>query len=161
LMNPIVNLLEKIPIKRLWGSIIIILSIGGIITGLVFLALPSVQKQANDLIVDIPKYVAQIGGDIQNITDDPFLEPIYDTRYEWAQSTLSDVPNAIKNYTGDVYEGFVNVATTVTNVFVALFTFPFVLFFLLKDGDAFKRFFLRILPPKFRSDADQILHNMD
>jgi len=161
LMNPIVNLLEKIRIKRLWGIIIIILSIGGIITGLVFLALPSIQKQANDLIVDIPKYVEQIGGDIQNITDDSFLESTYDKGYEWVQSTLSDVPNAIKNYTGDVYEGFVNVATTVTNVFVALFTFPFVLFFLLKDGDAFKRFFLRILPPKFRSDADQILHNMD
>src|SRR5690625_2447554 len=125
------------------------------------LALPSIQKQANDLIVDIPKYVEQIGGDIQNITDDSFLESTYDKGYEWVQSTLSDVPNAIKNYTGDVYEGFVNVATTVTNVFVALFTFPFVLFFLLKDGDAFKRFFLRILPPKFRSDADQILHNMD
>src|SRR5690625_6260956 len=61
LMNPIVNLLEKIRIKRLWGIIIIILSIGGIITGLVFLALPSIQKQANDLIVDIPKYVEQIG----------------------------------------------------------------------------------------------------
>lgn len=161
LMNPIVNLLEKIRIKRLWGIIIIILSIGGIITGLVFLALPSIQKQANDLIVDIPKYVEQIGGDIQNITDDSFLESTYDKGYEWVQSTISDVPNAIKNYTGDVYEGFVNVATTVTNVFVALFTFPFVLFFLLKDGDAFKRFFLRILPPKFRSDADQILHNMD
>lgn len=161
LMNPIVNLLEKIRIKRLWGIIIIILSIGGIITGLVFLALPSIQKQANDLIVDIPKYVEQIGGDIQNITDDSFLESTYDKGYEWVQSTLSDVPNAIKNYTGDVYEGFVNVANTVTNVFVALFTFPFVLFFLLKDGDAFKRFFLRILPPKFRSDADQILHNMD
>ena len=161
LMNPIVNLLEKIRIKRLWGIIIIILSIGGIITGLVFLALPSIQKQANDLIVDIPRYVEQIGGDIQNITNDSFLESTYDKGYEWVQSTINDVPNAIKNYTGDVYEGFVNVATTVTNVFVALFTFPFVLFFLLKDGDAFKRFFLRILPPKFRSDADQILHNMD
>jgi len=161
LMNPIVNLLEKIRIKRLWGIIIIILSIGGIITGLVFLALPSIQKQANDLIVDIPKYVEQIGGDIQNITDDSFLESTYNKGYEWVQSTISDVPNAIKNYTGDLYDGFVNVATTVTNVFVALFTFPFVLFFLLKDGDAFKRFFIRILPPKFRSDANQILHNMD
>src|SRR5699024_9277141 len=116
---------------------------------------------ANDLIVDIPKYVEQIGGDIQNITDDSFLESTYNKGYEWVQSTISDVPNAIKNYTGDLYDGFVNVATTVTNVFVALFTFPFVLFFLLKDGDAFKRFFIRILPPKFRSDANQILHNID
>src|SRR5699024_12349817 len=99
--------------------IIIILSIGRNINGLFFLALPSNQKQANDLIVDIPKYVEQIGGDIQNITDDSFLESTYNKGYEWVQSTISDVPNAIKNYTGDLYDGFVNVATTVTNVFVA------------------------------------------
>src|SRR5699024_1873210 len=135
--------------------------IGGIITGLVFLALLSIQKQANDVIGDIPRYVERRGGDIQNLISDSWLESAHDKGDEWVQSTINDVQNAIKNYTGDVYEGFVNVATTVTNVFVALFTFPFVLFFLLKDGDAFKRFFLRILPPKFRSDADQILHNMD
>src|SRR5690625_5544233 len=117
---------------------------GGIITGLVFLALPSIQKQANDLIVDIPKYVEQIGGDIQNITDDSFLESTYNKGYEWVQSTISDVPNAIKNYTGDLYDGFVNVATTVTNVFVALFTFPFVLFFLLKIAVEFIGFLFRL-----------------
>ncbi len=161
LMNPIVNLLEKIRIKRIWGIIIIILSIGGIITGLVFLVVPSIEKQANDLIVDIPKYVEQIGGDVQNLTDDSFLEPAYDKGYEWVSSTFSDLPNAIKKYTGDVYEGFVNVASTLSHVFVALFTFPFVLFFLLKDGKSFKKFFLRVLPPKFRKDADQILNNMD
>src|SRR5699024_6947597 len=85
----------------------------------------------------------------------------YNKGYEWVQSTIIDVPNAIKYYTVDLYDGFVNVATTVTNVFVALFTFSFVLFFLLKDGFAFNRFFIRILPPKFRSDANHILHNMD
>src|SRR5699024_12392232 len=74
LMNPIVNLLEKIRIKRLCGIIIIILSIGGIITGLVFVALPSILKQANDLIVDISKYVEHIYGDIHNITYDYFIE---------------------------------------------------------------------------------------
>src|SRR5690625_6656409 len=64
LMNPIVNVVEKSRIKLLWGIIIIVLSIGGIVPVLVFLALPSVQKQANDLMVDIPQYVELIGGDI-------------------------------------------------------------------------------------------------
>jgi len=161
LMNPIVNLMEKIRIKRLWGIIIIILSIGGIITGLVFLVLPSIERQANDLIVDIPRYIEQIGGDVQNLTDDSFLEPAYDKAYDWVSSTFSDLPNTIKKYTGDVYEGVVNVASTLTHVFVALFTFPFVLFFLLKDGRSFRSYFVKILPPKFRQDAEQILKNMD
>lgn len=54
-----------------------------------------------------------------------------------------------------------NVASTLTNVLVTLITFPFILFFLLKDGDRFKRFCVKLLPPRYRDDANQILHNMD
>src|SRR5699024_12648722 len=52
LLNPIVNLLEKLHIKRLWGIIIIILSIYGIITGLVFLVFLSVEKKIVVLIFE-------------------------------------------------------------------------------------------------------------
>src|SRR5699024_1201525 len=50
---------------------------------------------------------------------------------------------------------------SVMNIVVAFITFPVVLFFLLKDGNKFKNFSLKLLPPKFRKDANQILLNMD
>lgn len=161
LLNPIVNLLEKIRIKRLWGIIIIILSIIGIITGLVFLVIPSVQKQVNDLIIEIPQYISQLSGDIENLVKNSFLESYYEEGASFVSKALSDLPDLIENYTGGVYEGVLNVASTLTHVLVALFTFPFVLFFLLKGGKTFKDYFLHLLPPKFRKDADHILNNMD
>lgn len=161
LLNPVVNLLEKIRIKRLWGIIIIILSIIGVITGLVFLVIPSVEKQVNDLIVEIPQYISQLAGDIESLVSNSFLESYYEEGSNWVSNALSDLPNLIQSYTGGVYEGVANLASTLTHVLVALFTFPFVLFFLLKGGETFKNYFLHILPPKFRKDAEHILENMD
>lgn len=161
IMNPIVNLLEKLHIKRIWGIVIIILGIGGLITGLVFLIAPSIEKQINDLIVEIPIYLQQMGDKIKDIADHSFLGSYYDEGYKWVTSSLSDLPNTINNYIGGAYEGIMSVASTLTHVIIALFTFPFVLFFLLKDSAKFKEYCLRLLPPKFRGDAEHILKNMD
>lgn len=40
-------------------------------------------------------------------------------------------------------------------------TFPFVLFFLLKDGEQFKNYVLKLTPPKFRKDLHDILDKMN
>jgi predicted PurR-regulated permease PerM len=161
IMNPIVNLLEKLHIKRIWGIIIIILGIGGLITGLVFLVAPSIEKQINDLVVDIPVYLKQMGEEIKDLADHSFLGSYYDEGYKWVTSTLSDLPSKVSDYIGGAFEGIMSVASTLTHVFIALFTFPFVLFFLLKDSARFKTYCLHLLPPKYRGDAEQILKNMD
>src|SRR5699024_12650621 len=44
-MNPLVNILEKIHIKRLWVIILIILGILGAIAGLTFLVIQCIAKQ--------------------------------------------------------------------------------------------------------------------
>ena len=161
LLNPVVNLLEKFRIKRPWGIIIIILSIGGIITGLVFLVIPTVEKQVNDLITETPQYFQQLSGDLDRLFKNSFLESYYEEGVNWLSSIFSDLPNLIQEYMGGFFTGIKNVASTITHVFVALFTFPFVLFFLLKGGETFKGFFIQSLPPKFRKDVEKILMNMD
>ncbi|MFB4475205.1 AI-2E family transporter, partial [Oceanobacillus caeni] len=87
--------------------------------------------------------------------------PYYDEGYDWFVTNFSNIPGMVGSYLVDAFQGFRNVANTVTNVFVSILTFPFILFFLLKDGTRFRAFFLKLLPPKFRDDTDQILENMD
>lgn len=161
LLNPIVNLLERIHIKRIWGIIIIILGLGGLLTGVVLLTAPAIERQINDLITYFPIYIKETSDNLKTTIDSSFLETYYDEAYDWVTSTLSDLPSVIVNYFGDAYEGFKNVATTVIHVFVALFTFPFILFFLLKDNARFKAYCIRLLPPRFRPGMNKVLYNMD
>ncbi len=161
LLNPIVNLLERLHIKRIWGIIIIILGISGLLTGVILLSAPAIEAQVKDLIKSFPGYLQQMGEGIRSWMQHSFLGPYYDEGYKWLTENLNDLPNKIGNYLGGAVEGIRNVASTVTNVAIAIFTFPFVLFFLLKDGKKFKSYSLKLLPPKFRDDANQIIKNMD
>lgn len=161
LMNPIVNLLERLRIKRIWGIIIIILGISGLLTGVVLLSAPAIETQVKGLIQHFPSYLAQMGEGIEAFFEHSFLGPYYEQGYQWVLSTLSNLPNQIGDYLGKTFEGVVNIANIVTQVVVVMITFPIILFFLLKDSAQFKAYSLRLLPPKLRSEVDQILTNMD
>lgn len=161
LLNPIVNLLEKWRIKRIWGIIILILAIGGILTGATLIIAPMIEAQIIDLFQNFPSYLSQMGVWIQSWMQSSILGDYYDEGYNWVIENLSDLPSQIGTYLIDAFEGVRSVVSTLTNVIIALVTFPFILFFLLKDGDRFKNYCLQLLPPKNRKDADYILKNMD
>ncbi|KKE78845.1 AI-2E family transporter [Oceanobacillus caeni] len=161
LLNPIVDFLERFRIKRIWGIIILILGIGGLLTGLILLIAPSIEVQVKDLAKNFPNYLNHLGNVITMWLQNSFLGPYYDEGYNWFVTNFSNIPGMVGTYLVDAFQGFRNVASTVTNVFVSIITFPFILFFLLKDGTRFRDFFLKLLPPKFRDDTNQILKNMD
>ncbi|QKY68456.1 AI-2E family transporter [Lentibacillus sp. CBA3610] len=161
LLNPIVDLLERVHINRIWGIVIIILGISGLLTGLILLTAPAIESQVKDLAARFPNYLQQMGEGIENWIQTSFLAPYYEQGYEWFTSNLSDITSRVGEYLGGAVEGVQNVASTITSVVVAIITFPIILFFLLKDGDRFKQFFLKLLPPKYRNEVNQILHNMD
>src|SRR5690606_12870881 len=58
LLNPIVNLLERLRIRRIWGIIIIILAIAGILTGVILLTAPLIETQFKDLFQNFPNYLS-------------------------------------------------------------------------------------------------------
>lgn len=161
LMNPIVNLLERLHVKRIWGIIIIILGIAGLLTGIILLIAPTIQSQIKDLTSNFPNYLQQMSEGFRGWISHSFLGPFYDEGYEWVVTNLSDLTSKLSENLGGAMEGIRNVASTVTHFFVAIFTFPFILFFLLKDGTKFKEYCLQLIPPKNRKDVNQILHNMD
>ncbi|MEN1968104.1 AI-2E family transporter [Lentibacillus sp. N15] len=161
LLNPIINLLERIHIRRIWGILIIVLGLSGLLTGIILLSAPAISTQVKDLAKDLPNYLGQMGESMEAWVEHSFLGPYYDEAYQWLTNNLHDLPSKIGNYLGGAVEGLWNVASTITNIAIAIFTFPFVLFFLLKDGKKFKLYCLKLFPPKFRSDANEIIRNMD
>ncbi|MFD1850910.1 AI-2E family transporter [Oceanobacillus bengalensis] len=161
LLNPIVDFLERFRIKRIWGILILILGISGLLTGIILLVAPAIETQITELVNNFPKYMTQMGEGITVWLQNSFLGPYYDEGYNWLISNFSDLPAMIGSYLVDAFQGVRNVANALTNVAIAIITFPFILFFLLKDGKRFKAFCLKLLPPKFRGDTNQILTNMD
>lgn len=161
LLNPVVDLLEKIKINRLWGIILIIVAFSGAITGLLFAMIPTIEQQVMDLTDNFPGYIDKINDSIHGLVSNSFIESYYNEARDWVESNLGDIPSMIMEYVGDAAKSIASFASTLTTIIVSLVTFPFVLFFLLKDGQRFKEYFLSLFPKKFRTGINQILHNMD
>jgi len=161
LLNPIVNLLEKMRIKRLFGIIIIIIVFSGIITLAFIFSMPTIEVQISKFIENFPIYLENINETIQNWVSHSIVESYYNEAYDWIESKLGDIPSMIGEYLGDAMDSIASFAQTMTTIIVSLVTFPFILFFLLKDGEQFRDFCLRLFPKKFRDDIDEILDNMN
>lgn len=161
LLNPIVNLLEKVKINRLWGIIIIIIGFTGIVTGLLFVIIPIITRQVKEFAANFPNYMDTLSATIQGLLHQSIIEPYYDEAMDWIDTNLGDLPAELMANAGSAIDGVASVAQTITTIGITIGTFPFVLFFLLKDATKFKEYCLRLFPKKFRHDIQEILNQMD
>ena len=90
LLNPIVNLLERIRIKRIWGIIIIILGLSGVLTGIILLTAPAIEAQVIDLIANLPAYLQQMGVGITTWPPNSFLGAYYEEGDNWVVNNWND-----------------------------------------------------------------------
>ena len=165
LLRPILRLLEKIKIPRIWGILIIFIGAMGLITLLVFMVFPFLKIQFNNLIEEFPTYFNQMVLKI-----DEFLRTsIFASYYEGLdinvknilESGQGDIGKYFTDAVGGIASGLSSFISALTGFVLAIITVPFILFYLLKDGEKLPRFFVQMLPPHMRNDAKTILRDAD
>ena len=161
LLRPIISLLELWKIKRIWGILITLLALVGIITLLVVLIIPFLEKQLVSLAEELPSYVR----DVINAADDWLRNSIFSVYYtnlfQDVDGMLNQIPDYISSYASQTVEGITNIISTVTSVVVAIVTLPFILFYLLKDGHRVPTSIIRIFPPKIRPEVASVFKGID
>ncbi|UBH09655.1 AI-2E family transporter [Macrococcus armenti] len=161
LLNPIVNLMERYRIKRLWGIIILIGLIITVFGLLITWLIPIIEFQITSLVQNAPGYLNHLLRDFNQISNDSKFAPYLQHVQEWVNTNLSDLPKKVGEYLGNFSTKLRSVVDTITSVAIVIMTFPFVLFFLLKDGKQFKDYVLKLTPPKFRHDLHEVLDKMN
>ena len=165
LLRPILRLLEKIHIPRVWGILIIFLGVGGLITLLVFLGLPYIKIQINNLIEDFPTYFRKLTVDIDAFLKTSIFSSYYEELNINVLSILETAPDNVgkflTNTVGGIATGLNSFVSALTGFVLAIVTVPFILFYLLKDGEKLPKVFIKMLPPSMRDDAEKIAKDAD
>ncbi|MHA6261082.1 AI-2E family transporter [Sporosarcina sp. CAU 1771] len=165
LLRPILRLLERLRIPRIWGILIIFLGAIGLITLLTFLVLPFLKLQFTNLVDDFPTYFKEL-----MITIDNFLSAsLFSSYYEALNINIpvlietlpANIGNIFTDTIGGIAVGVTSFVSALTGFILAIVTVPFILFYLLKDGEKLPQYFLKILPPRMRDDAKNILKDAD
>ncbi|WP_342541639.1 AI-2E family transporter [Paenisporosarcina sp. FSL H8-0542] len=165
LLRPLLRLLIRLKIPKIWGILIIFLGLIGLITLLILLVFPFLKTQLTNLIQDFPGYFMELV-----ISIDAFLKTsIFSSYYAnlefdvniILQQLPEDIGNTLQDAVGGVASGIGKVISTLTGLILAIVTVPFILFYLLKDGEKLPQYILNLLPPRMREDTRQVMKDAD
>lgn len=157
LFNPVIDWMEKHKIKRTWGVVLLFLSLLALIAGASSLAFPAISKQVTELVAEFPTYVDTVGNTVREWSEHSIFEEPIANAIDWFDGWVRELPSHAVDYIGTAMSGISNVVSKVSNFIIILATFPFILFFLLKDDRKFVHFLMKIVPPKFRKDVKSLI----
>lgn len=166
LLRPILRLLEKVHIKRPLGILIIFLAGIGLITLFIFLIFPFLKGQFINLIEEFPTYFKKITENIDHYlsTSSMFAQYYNDLNVnvsKFFDGSVANIGKSVGNALGNVASGVSSFIGALTGIVLGLATVPFILFYLLKDGEKLPATIVKILPPRMREDALIIMRDAD
>lgn len=165
LLRPILRLIEKIKIPRVWGILIIFLALIGLITLLVFLVVPFLKSQSTRLVEELPVYLIQLLNSLDSFLRSSFVADYYLQIEQDAMQMLKNVPAEVgklfQSTITSVATGITSVVGAVTSFVLSIIMVPFILFYLLKDGEKLPRFVIKVFPPRMRDDFQSVFRSID
>ncbi|GAB0167958.1 AI-2E family transporter [Lysinibacillus sp. CTST325] len=169
LLRPIVGLFERWRIPRVWGIFFLYIILIGIITLLVVLVYPFLRDQFTNLAQEFPGYfmafTQNIADYLNNARINEYLDKInlnYDAMVKnFTTDMVETVKDTAANLAQGVASGITGFVSALTGIVLSLVTVPFILFYLLKDGEKLPSFILKMCPPRMRKEVHAIFHDMD
>lgn len=165
LLRPILRLLEKVKIPRAWGILILILAAAGLITLITFLILPFLKGQFNNLVNEFPTYFKQLTVNIDHFLRNSIFASFYEgLDFDIAKLMDAAPDNLGKTLTdaaGGIMVGVTSFVGALTGLVLSIVTVPFILFYLLKDGEKLPEVIIKMLPPRMREGAREIASQVD
>ncbi len=161
-LNPVINFLEKKKIKRLYGVLILYISILGVFFVLAFLVIPKSSNEIKRLITSMPTYFEQIS-------------KMLDTLYTKYYSTLGELPPMFKGIEQAILDNiqvlemgiakmlksFVGGIIHTFSKFVSIVLTPILTLYFLVDKDMFKDKIKEAIPRKYRNDVMFLANKID
>lgn len=161
LLNPIVDWFERKRIKRIYSILVLFIIILGLFTILLVAVIPLISDQVTSLINDIPQYAEEI-----RIQFDLFMGSTLSSEVQqWFDFKSSDVTSNITSKVTEMLEStwssIGSFVGALKEVFLAIITLPFILFYLLKDGKKLPAKIVSFLPTQMRQPSLRVMGEMN
>jgi predicted PurR-regulated permease PerM len=161
LLRPVVHFLHNYKVPRPMAILAIYLVLIGLITLLVIVVGPILQRQVTNLVDNAPMLFEELRRLLIQLEDNEWV-----ARFQQTENfSIEELTTNLTNYLYEAFDfittniaGFIGVVTNVILIFIVV---PFVLFYLLKDGDRAPDQMLRFLPEKQQAEGRRILKDMD
>lgn len=161
LLRPVVSLLHSKRVPKPLAILLIYLALVGLGVLLVASVGPIFQRQVMNLVDNAPLLFEELRKLIIQYEDHEFVARFQETE----NFSIEQITTNLTTYLAEAFDFLAsNIASLIgvlTNVVLILIIVPFMLFYLLKDGDKAPGQVLRFFPKKQQQEGYRILHDMD
>lgn len=161
LLNPIVDLLERKHMKRIYSIISLYILILAVITLLILAVIPVIHTQIMELVHNFPAYSEQVQLNFESWIGNDIFNQIQQTTgfnpSDWTQ-TITQRLSSIVSLAGASIGSFIGF---ITETLLAIAVVPFILFYLLKGGKRLPDYILSFLPNSFRNQTFEVMSEMN
>lgn len=165
LLRPVLRLLEKMKIPRIWGILILFVAVVGLLTLLVFLIFPFLKTQSIRFVENFPEDFRMLVNNITVWLQGSIFSDYYATVEEDFNEMIQELPTQIGVFFQDTFtriaSGVTSIIGAITSFILAIVTVPFIVFYLLKDGEKLPQYVLRLLPPRMREETADVFLGID
>ncbi|PZE20606.1 AI-2E family transporter [Paenibacillus xerothermodurans] len=161
LLDPIVDWFQRRGVKRVYSILLLYLLILGILAAVISIIIPLIREQIMSLAHNFPRYSEQARERFEELTGSRLFTEIQHLAGadadEWTNAITERI-SAIINRAGANISGLL---AAIRNAILAMVTVPFILFYLLKDGDKLPPYILGFIPTGLREQSHAVMVEMN
>ncbi|MEK5477314.1 AI-2E family transporter [Paenibacillus sp. FSL R5-0407] len=157
LLRPVVAYMERYKIKRSLAILILYVVLVILTIGFIAGVWPLLRDQLFNLVQNIPNFLAKLDVQINNAGEDSFLSKILPSDSNLL-ANLTDYLSKGIAFLSNYLSGFISFLSQFA---IVLFTFPILLYYMLKEGHRFKRGLAKLFPLRYRRTVYRVTRDMD
>lgn len=161
LLNPLVDLFEKYKFSRTVGISILFVLIALLLVWGLAVAIPSAQAQIMSFMRNLPGYIAEIEGIATKLLENEQFAQFRPTALEQLNKLNDQIMTFARNMSTSAVNWASNLISTASQIIISILIMPFILFYLLRDGNQVKGNIIKFLPTKWRSSIGQVLTDVN
>ncbi|MFC0469365.1 AI-2E family transporter [Halalkalibacter kiskunsagensis] len=160
LFRPFVNILSlKLP--RSVAILILYCGVVGLVTALIFIIGPELQKQFYSFTRNMPVFINEIRDMFISLQENEYISRFQEGENFSLEEITMEFANYINNFVSSIGHNVANFIGVIANTIIIIIIIPFVLFYMLKEGEKAPNQLVKLLPEKRQSEGREVLKAMD
>ncbi|MBS4536434.1 AI-2E family transporter [Clostridium sp. D2Q-14] len=160
LLRPFVKIINK-KLSKTISILLVYLILICIIIALLFIIGPILQNQFHSLMDNMPLIISEIQKSFINIQQNNIIKTHDLNEILNMEELISQLGNLINQLGKNIATNMTNFISILANTILVLVIIPFILFYLLRDGEQLGKYILNILNKKHKKDIQLIFQDID
>ncbi|MEI5993170.1 AI-2E family transporter [Candidatus Enterococcus mansonii] len=159
ILNPIVNLLMKTKMKRIYAVLLVLLILLVALILILVSVIPKLASQLASLASNMPTVFSNVEAWVYKMAELPLFKEVDLTSY--IEKLDISYGKIIQQFLSGLSTSLGSVVSTVASTTIVIFTAPFILFYMMKDGDRLVPGIKKFLPENRQESIAQLLSKIN